>query len=114
MYPENAGELAALIAALVPLAIWAFSSMITAVAKLLDSRREAWRRLTCLVTVLYNKDHEYGQWRQILAARELGEYRTHRGVIHEIANIASEHFSGQDDSFPVIAELKKIVSRNQP
>lgn len=114
MYPDNAEEVTALIAALVPLVIWALSSMITAVAKLLESRREAWQRLNSLVTVLYNKGHESGQWRQILAVRELEEYWTHRVAIHEIAKLASAHFSSQGGNDLLVAELQKIVARGRP
>lgn len=78
IYPRDAGQWAALIAALVPLVVWAVSGVVRGVVMWSERREGQWRRLHELATILYNKDGQSGLWAQILAAQELKRLRTRR------------------------------------
>jgi hypothetical protein len=75
MYPADVTQLTALIAALIPLVLWALAAMQASLAKRAENHATRWKRIHDLAKILYNKDYEAGKWAQISAAYELSEMR---------------------------------------
>jgi hypothetical protein len=97
MYPHDATQLAALLAALVPFTIWVLSSLIGVRTRSAERRSQEWRRISELAQILYNKEAASGQWAQVAAIHELGDVRGKRQqqAAKAILDHAHEHFGGQ-------------------
>ncbi len=107
IYPTDARQWAALIAALVPVFVWAVSGLIRG-AVMWNQRREGeWKRLHELAAILYNKDGESGLWSQVLAVEELKRLRTRRKEVLELAHAAAIQFS----SLPQTPETKGLINK---
>lgn len=110
MYPTNPTELAAFIAALVPLAIWAASGLVTGVNALHTAHRAGWDRLHDVADILYNKGNTYGAWRQMVAIWELKGHWFHRTQIRELAQAVRTYLGQQPNvNQEVLTEIDKLV-----
>jgi hypothetical protein len=99
MYPKDATQLAALIAALVPFSIWVFSSLIAAQTRASERRSQEWLRISELARQLYNKEGAQGQWAQVAAIHELGDVRGkhQRRAAVAILEHAANYFAGHSE-----------------
>jgi hypothetical protein len=102
MYPKNATELAALIAALLPFTIWMVSGLRAVWTRAAEVRQQEWRRLSELAQLLYNKDYHTGMWAQIAAINELADVRGKNQVV--AAKTILEQVLQQFGDLPVIKE----------
>ena len=92
MYPKNITELSAILAAAVPLLIWATSGAFSVHTKLGANRRADWLRINELIQILY-KGVDYGLWAQMLAATELASFKKQRAALIPIMKSAVIYFS---------------------
>jgi|SRR6516225_6723530 len=110
--PTNPTQWIALLAALIPLVVWAGSGFVRGLVMLSQRREQQWRRLHELASALYNKEGASGAWVQFLAAQELKRLRTRRKEAKMLANKAADHFSSKSPNDPetaaLIAELRKF------
>jgi hypothetical protein len=112
MYRDNATELAALIAAIVPLTVWIFSGLWSVRTRAVESRAQEWRRLGELALSLYNRENTVGQWAQIAAINEISDVRGKRQRVAALAILqaARLHFGGNPAlSEPLDVALARLV-----
>jgi hypothetical protein len=112
IYPSNFAEFLALIAALIPVFIWAVSGLVSARVHLKENKQKQWRRLHELASALYNHNHAQGRWVQEVAIRELAEFQgVHKEAAKQILIDAKAHFGGDARLVTTIdASLIKIGS----
>jgi hypothetical protein len=85
----------AIAAILPPLLTLVYSMRSNARTRRLENERFEWERLNELAKALYNKDHEYGLWRQQLAIAELGSFARKREAALNLLAAADAHFRGR-------------------
>ena len=93
MYPKDASQLAALFAAVTPLLIWAASGAFSVYTRLGENRREDWRRINDLISILY-RSGEHGHWAQMLSVTELSSFKRQSRDLKPIMVQASNFFAG--------------------
>lgn len=113
MYPTNAAEWIAFLAAISPLVIWSIGG-ISKGREAWAARREAeWRRLHELALILYNNAHANGLWGQLLAVRELRRLRSRQLDAKALAASAAIFFRNNpvqtDGTRVLLAHLDEYV-----
>ena len=91
MYPQNATELAAIVAAAVPLLVWAVSGAFSVYTRLGENRRADWLRINELIQILY-RGGDHGLWAQMLAVTELRSFGAQRRTLKPILAAAAIFF----------------------
>jgi hypothetical protein len=104
LYPQSAGDFAALMAAILPFAAWAMSGLLQALNASTKRSEDEWIRLHQLAEILH-EGKTYGVWRQILAVQELERLRTRRTEAKELAKRAERYWLSNRDKSPDQAAL---------
>lgn len=110
IYPKNLAEWAALVTAISPLLVWAFSSILRTREISSERRESEWRRIHDLTAMLHNAEDKIGYWQQVLAIEELRRFRGHRGVVHQIATRILQSLQGRAVNPEIIPLLEKLVN----
>jgi hypothetical protein len=111
MYPTTIGQWSALLTAVMPLILWALSSLVAAVNAFRHARREQWKRLHHLTAVIYNKDHASGELAQIVAINEMGSLWIDRKTILRLARLARDHFARESPQGAIKSELEALIRK---
>lgn len=113
LYPETVAEFATLLAALSPIVIWSISGLLKSISVMQERASTRWDRVSTLAAIMYNKDHEFGSWKQVIAVAELGTQFVRKREALSVLSEAKDFWKNKDISPALKAAVDLSISRLQ-